>query len=802
MDKRKKRSLLTTLIGFVLLLSLPMAALAGSTDACTGECTHEAAIGSMHYDTLGEAVTAAGSNSSTIRLLDNIQLEGTGITVAAGQKITLDLNGYTIAGISNAAASTALIDNKGTLVIDDTSAAGTGKITSSATNPDTEWAAGYPAYSNNTINNTGHLTIEGGRIENATGAGYCIPIDNLGGTLIVNGGHIVHLDGQDAIRMFANSTTTLNKVEINGGTIEGGCSAIWVHIPGASAASEKMAELTVNDGTLSGKEGEPAISVYSFGDSLAKVNVSIAGGDFESKAIAYGFANGKENDSKPTIAVSGGTFVEDSVEEYLVEGYTLKHNGNGTYGLTVDPEQDVFEAAVNDVGYTTLQKAIEAAKNGGTVTVLRDITLSASIEIAEGMDVTIEGSGKTITGAEGADVFYVKGGKLTLGEGLNLHAPTDCCVYIHGGEVVTAANMTKAGTNYSVIQGNGNYSGNVTITGGTITNQIVDGCAIYWPQDGKLTIEDGTITGGTAVRLNSGSLEISGGKLIANGTKKAYVTADGSSSFDDTGDALMIDNVGGATGYEEISQVVITGGTFTSKNAAAVGSYTAGNAGVEAKTGFITGGTYSDNSALAYLATGYTLESYTDSTGKIVYGVEPTYTVSFTLPEGATVVVKNAAGQTIAANAAGKYELTDGNYTFTVSKENYVDKSASFTVNGANQEIVITLDALEIVTHTVTYKADGEVVAQMQVAHGGDATAPAVPAKAGYTGAWNHDGKGIVADTEIVAVYTKNATGGEGGTPVTGEESNSGLWLGILLASAAALAALAVVKAKQRRTER
>lgn len=782
MGKRKKRSLLTALLGFALLLSLPMAALAGSTDACTGECTHEAAIGSMHYDTLGEAFDAVASGE-TITLLKDISIDTQTYTVADGKAITLDMSGKKLT----------VTDDKATdnyelfYILGEMKVKGNGTIELTATT-NREWNALSAIFHNR----GGVLTIENGTYRHLGGTDMAWVVDNSGNyygdaTTNIKGGTLSSTYTAIRNRMEQNSHGASGKaiLNISGGEITGTTSAIWAQAASTSTTSPATGEINISDGTVG--------TINTARSEGAECMTTISGGTVAAFKGEIG-----ELTVKGSGQISGDILLLSASNE-AVEEIVVDENGTYIQQTTSSPAP---VAEVGGVKYTTLQKAIEAAKNGGTVTVLRDITLSASIEITEGMDVTIEGSGKTITGAEGADVFYVKGGKLTLGEGLNLHAPTDCCVYIRGGEVVTAANMTKAGTNYSVIQGNGNYSGNVTITGGTITNQIVDGCAIYWPQDGKLTIEDGTITGGTAVRLNSGSLEISGGKLIANGTKKAYVTADGSSSFDDTGDALMIDNVGGATGYEEISQVAITGGTFTSKNAAAVGSYTAGNAGVEAKTGFITGGTYSDNSALAYLATGYTLESYTDSTGKTVYGVEPTYTVSFTLPEGAMVTVKNAAGQTIAANAAGKYELTDGTYTFTVSKENYVDKSASFTVNGANQEIVITLDALEIVTHTVTYKADGEVVDQMQVAHGGDATAPAVPAKAGYIGAWNHDGKGIVADTEIVAVYTKNATGGEGGTPVTGEESNSGLWLGILLASAAALAVLAVVKAKQRKAER
>ena len=62
-------------------------------------------------------------------------------------------------------------------------------------------------------------------------------------------------------------------------------------------------------------------------------------------------------------------------------------------------------------------------------------------------------------------------------------------------------------------------------------------------------------------------------------------------------------------------------------------------------------------------------------------------------------------------------------------------------------------------THTVTYVIDGEVVSTQEVAHGGNAAAPQIPEKTGYTQIapyWDHDGKNITANTTITAVYTLN----------------------------------------------
>ena len=57
--------------------------------------------------------------------------------------------------------------------------------------------------------------------------------------------------------------------------------------------------------------------------------------------------------------------------------------------------------------------------------------------------------------------------------------------------------------------------------------------------------------------------------------------------------------------------------------------------------------------------------------------------------------------------------------------------------------------------YTVTYKADGEPISTETVGHGKDATLPAVPAKDGYVGKWDSDGKNITDDTTISVVCTE-----------------------------------------------
>ena len=99
----RKRLLAWTMALCLALSILPSTVLADSTDSCAGECTHEAAIGNVHYDTLSEAISASNS-TDTIRLLadiDNSVGSGDytgGINYSLKADTTLDGNGHTISG--------------------------------------------------------------------------------------------------------------------------------------------------------------------------------------------------------------------------------------------------------------------------------------------------------------------------------------------------------------------------------------------------------------------------------------------------------------------------------------------------------------------------------------------------------------------------------------------------------------------------------------------------------------------------------------------------------------------------------
>ena len=94
-----KRKLLATLLALCLIVGMiPVAASANSTTDCLGgdTCTHAAAIGNTHYDTLQEAITAA-SPGQTIKLCNDINPSQ---PIEVSKTLTLDLAGHKISNTS------------------------------------------------------------------------------------------------------------------------------------------------------------------------------------------------------------------------------------------------------------------------------------------------------------------------------------------------------------------------------------------------------------------------------------------------------------------------------------------------------------------------------------------------------------------------------------------------------------------------------------------------------------------------------------------------------------------------------
>ena len=316
--------------------------------------SYVAQIGDEKYESLAAAVAAVPTNGTetTITMIANemINVVGSAITIPANKNVVIDLNGFQVVGTAEGGSTSALITNKGTLTIKDSSdtnedGTGTGKLISGAT---TTWiydgGDDYSgSYASNTISNGGTLTIESGYVENlSTGsATYAVDNNSSGGNAILNVNGGLLKARSVAVRQFANSTTLKNEVNVAGGTVTAGYSGIWIQLPNSDATKAVKATLNVTGGTLTG--GDYAFYDYSYGNSYDATQYNLSGGTFNGDIFSFG-ANININDGTyngevavkqtklSTVAVSGGKFggkvytYSDKASERFISGGIYAYN--------------------------------------------------------------------------------------------------------------------------------------------------------------------------------------------------------------------------------------------------------------------------------------------------------------------------------------------------------------------------------------------------------------------------------------------------------------------------------------------
>ena len=201
------------------------------------------------------------------------------------------------------------------------------------------------------------------------------------------------------------------------------------------------------------------------------------------ETVKTGYADFKDT----TYAVSGGSFTKEVLHEYCAEGFVPAANADGTYGVKVAPV-----AKIGTVEYATLNEAFAAAKDGDTITIVRNfttdetkttaadratvtanvtldfgsyvMTVPASLEpTANFMAILVDGSTLTVEGTTGGIVsgdaeicgvygFNVKGGgKLVINGGSYY-----CGITVAQAQLGT---IEVNGGNFAVNDANGKYPG-------------------------------------------------------------------------------------------------------------------------------------------------------------------------------------------------------------------------------------------------------------------------------------------------------------------------------------------------------
>lgn len=527
------------------------------------------------YTTVTEAVKDAKSGDTVTLLADVNTTESIKISC----KLTIDLNGYTLAGTDTAMGSFGLINIQpdAELAINDSSKDGSGAITLKA-NQNRKWNA----YSSVISNQRGKLTVNGGTIEHLGGTDMAYGIDNLtNGTgtyaeTIVNGGTVKST--YRAIRQFLNGTDAQNILTVNGGTIEGTNRSIWMQDPSINANS---GTLTVSDkATLVG-------NVYLYvtsGSTQWPVDISIA-----DDAFADGY-------TVMTANVPKGTKVD------VVGGY---------WGIS--DASTSYVAAIKGVSYTSLQDAINAAKPGDTVTLLADCAENVTVAQAEGVKITIDGNRKTMTGSitvDGKSQRYDTAA-LTI-KNVNFDAvgiSADACINLG-----VRGNSNTRYTNHVTVQDcTFTYSGasnqdKVAVksyTGGDKNLQVIR-CTADNTMHSLLqvtNVEEGLVVDSCTVKSKSGiNLNSTAGAEIKNSTIEVsgYAVRIGAGSGGSSGKITLTNNVLKTNNTEGYAAVVIRGEAVTKVDLAMTRNAVSGNthiSGTVAETKISANANYWDGKA-------------------------------------------------------------------------------------------------------------------------------------------------------------------------------------------------------------
>ena len=394
-------------------------------DATTGEVkmSYVAKIGDTEYPTLADAFAAADKTGDTvIELLDDINMTGKSWTPVSvdgnhGQGvITLTGNGKTITGLSAplfaggfAGKSGIVINN---LTLENVNLNDTGS----------EYAGtGFGAFicavdSMPTISLT-NCHVKGGTIESTSGA-------RVGGLIGWTSGYNKPTDGP------VDTKVTLTNCSVENVTIEakGSVGGLIGHAGANPATYHTITGCTVKDSTLTCTETGKS---WRVGDLVGTANDGQITVDAATSASQNTLTQENADPQKPKDSIFGRDAVNDTglviVDNKVVAagtayGNIVNKNANEVLvevskGHWVKPNEGTV-AMIGATEYPTLPDAITAAKDGDTIKLLKDVTVTNPIKVTKSMTLDLNGHVLTAATASTATVknsaIWVTAGKVNL----------------------------------------------------------------------------------------------------------------------------------------------------------------------------------------------------------------------------------------------------------------------------------------------------------------------------------------------------------------------------------------------------
>ena len=377
------------------------------------------------------------------------------------------------------------------------------------------------------INVTGNLTINGnGKTLTYTGSDRAITVENTAKdvNLTVNNLTVdcTSSNCQRGINYNTNGALTLEGVTVKGTNV-----TYALNLPGSS----DNATVVINNSSLT---GNIALNVWGENATITATNTVFTSVD---NAAAEGYAAVKLNNDGETAAE--GTEINIIGGKIDVTGdacgdteAVCNATSTGTINIdestTVNGEVATMVAVIRyadgtSYSFKTLAEAVEFAKAGETVTLLRDITVANPVTIAK--SITLDGANKTLTytGSDRAIEMpndAEKALEVTI-KNLNVAFSGSYCqrgINYNDNGKLTLENVTvNAGATYALNLPGSSDGATVTINKSSLTGNIA---LNVWGENVKVdatdshftSVDNATHEGYSAIALNND------GSTVANGT--------------------------------------------------------------------------------------------------------------------------------------------------------------------------------------------------------------------------------------------------------------------------------------------
>ena len=432
-----------------------------------------------------------------------------------------------------------------------------------------------------TIDGNGHkVTSSASRVIRLTTSNIDVTINDLNMVNTKASSYTADIRGISIDAGLSNVKLTLNNCSVD---FTDATACDWSYAVNVSGNGTGHV-VTVNGGTY---EGANVINAHGANNTIvvknATLNCLYPNSDSYAGACIWVLQN-----QGSSVEATGNTFNGTNALAFNVGTGTTVTESNNTDNTTY------VVAKIGDAYYTSLADAIAAAHDGDTVKLLADVNEAVTIS---GKKITLDLNGKKISGGNTDAVSVNNGANVTIKNGTLETYGTNCggvwvknatalienctinglaavepvAVYASNGATVTikdsvltakdngtedvwavvlmSANVTVENSElngFHAASGNGSDGydqGKLTIVNGDLNGLV------YWPAQGKLTINGGEID---EILMKSGSLSVSGGTI----------------------GKIEIENVAEG-GYEAIENVTISGGTIGDVKLSAGASLTA-----------------------------------------------------------------------------------------------------------------------------------------------------------------------------------------------------------------------------------